>query len=63
MTILVGLSAGCAKGPAVSDDALAMGLRRPIEQLNAAVVTDDLPRIRSAARGVIAVYDAATDGR
>jgi hypothetical protein len=45
--------------PHPSDDALAIGLRQPIEDLNRAVLTPDLPRIRSAARAVIATYDAA----
>ena len=62
MMICAGWMTGCA-APAVSDDALAIGLRKPIEALNTAVVTADLPRIRSAARAVISTYDAATGPR
>jgi hypothetical protein len=53
---------GCVR-PAPSGDALALGLRQPINRLNEAALTDDLPRIRSAARAVIATYDAAVGPR
>ena len=56
--ICAGWMSGCDV-PHPSDDALAIGLRQPIEDLNRAVLTPDLPRIRSAARAVIATYDAA----
>lgn len=58
MMICAGLMTGCANWT-VSDDALAIGLRRPMNDLNAVLVTDDLPAIRRAGRAVIATYDAA----
>jgi hypothetical protein len=62
MMICAGWLTGCAKWAADSS-ALEIGLRQPITQLNTAVVTDDLPRIRAAARNVIATFDAATGAR
>lgn len=62
MMIFCGCATGCI-GQGASDSALAIGLRKPIEALNAAAVTDDLPRIRAAARDVIATYDAGTGPR
>lgn len=59
MMICAGSLTGCFRGAADSS-ALEIGLRKPVDQLNAAVVTDDLPRIRAAARTVIATFDAAT---
>lgn len=62
MMICAGCLTGCVKAAADSS-ALEIGLRKPIDQLNAAVVTDDLPRIRAASRTVIATFDAATGPR
>lgn len=60
--ICAGWMTGCVPDRA-SDGALVIGLRKPIDRLNGAVVTDDLPRIRAAARDVIATYDAAVGAR
>ncbi len=63
MMILTGSTAGCAPELVASDDALVIGLRQPIDRLNVAVVAGHLPQIRSAAREVIAIYDAAAGPR
>lgn len=62
MTICAGLMSGCV-GSRVSDSALALGLRKPIDRLNAAVLTPDIAQIRAAARDVISTYDAAVGPR
>jgi hypothetical protein len=60
--ICAGLVSGCVKA-VPSDDALVIGLRKPIDELNRSVVTQDLSLIRGAARKVIATYDAAVGPR
>lgn len=48
---------GCAT--VVSDSALAAALRKPMDDLAATHIKDDVPDMRRSARNVIAVYDKA----
>lgn len=61
MVILTTIAAGCVNGSAGSSDGLATALKPPLTRHAEALVGEDVNRMRSTGRDVLATYDAWTN--